>query len=244
VPAPYYLTWLLDHKTKQDTFAKSLTQKISVHFAVIPTHRIDMKEATGECNVYWSEDDVLNGNWIVMPTLRIAKLHHICKDSGRRVFITANSKLVCEHGECASSIGSWVSAEQRASLEGKDTPPRNSICDCSNTDGMHWTKSMPEPKVTVDPPADTLFDVLDCLDTHKVVVRGHALRHIPHTCGTSALFVSQKGGLLCCRHGHSLNVLRAMQNGKPTKFRGGVCRCRPCAPPRRVLGLQKPSIVR
>ena len=210
----------------------------------ISTQSMEMIEAIGDTNVYWSETDVADGKWIVMPNLRVAKLHHICKDSGRRVFITANSKLVCEHGECASSIGSWVSAEQRANLEGKDAPPRNSICDCSNTDGMHWTKSMPKPITAVDPPADTLFGVLDWLDTHKVVVRGHTLRHIPHTCNASALFVSQKGGLLCCRHGHSLNVLRAMHSGKPTKFRGGVCRCCPSAPPRRVLGLQKPRVVR
>jgi len=81
---------------------------------------MEMIEAIGDTNVYWSEADVAGGKWIVMPNLRVAKLHHICKDSGRRVFITANSKLVCEHGECASSIGSWVSAEQRANLEGKD----------------------------------------------------------------------------------------------------------------------------
>ena len=203
-----------------------------------------MEQARGENNVYWSEDDIKSGKWIVMPNLRVAKLHHIREECGRRVFITTDGKLVCEHGECASSIGSWVSAEQRANVESEDAPPRKSICDCSNTDGMHWTKGMPKPIVAIDPPADTLFGVLNSLDTHKVLVRGHALRHVPHTCDASALFVSQKGGLLCCRHGHSLNVLRAMHSGKTTKFRGGICHCCPQTPPRRVLGLKKPRVLR
>ena len=205
---------------------------------------IDVQVLVDEKPVYWSEADIQDGKWIVMPNLRVAKLHHTREDSGRRVFITTNGKLVCEHGECASSIGSWVSAEQRAHLDGDAPPPRNSICDCGNTDGMHWTKNMSKPLVDITPPSETLFGVLDSLDTHRVTVRGHTLRHVPHTCGASALFVSQKGGVLCCRHGHSLNVLRGMRNGKPGKVRGGPCCCRPHAPPRRVLGLKKPKVVR
>ena len=205
---------------------------------------VDVQRVVDEKPVYWSEADIQDGRWIVMPNLRVAKLHNVREDSGRRVFITMNGKLVCEHGECASSIGSWVSAEQRAHLDGDAPPPRNSICDCGNTDAMHWTKNMPKPLVEINPPSDTLFGVLDSLDTHSVTVRGHMLRHVPHTCGASALFVSQKGGVLCCRHGHSLNVLRGIRSGKPSKVRGGPCCCCSYAPPRRVLGLKKPKVVR
>ena len=185
---------------------------------------------------YWSDADVRAGKWIVMPNTRLAKVHHVC--NGRKVFITNNGKLVCEHGEVSSSISSWVSTEQRAKSAGVDPPPRNSTCNCANTDGLHWTKEMPEPLVSIDPPSDTLFGVLNELDTFKVVVRGHDLRHVPHTNGNAALFVSEKGGVLCCRHGHSLNVLRAMQEGKTIRFRGGVCGCCVKKPPRRV-GLLK-----
>ena len=185
---------------------------------------------------YWSDADVRAGKWIVMPNTRVAKLHHVC--NGRKVFITNNGKLVCEHGEVSSSISSWVSTEQRAKSAGVDPPACNSTCNCANTDGLHWTKEMPEPLVSIDPPSDTLFGVLNELDTFKVVVLGHDLRHVPHTNGNAALFVSEKGGVLCCRHGHSLNVLRAMQEGKTIRFRGGVCGCCVKKPPRRV-GLLK-----
>lgn len=191
-----------------------------------------------EKNVYWSASDISAGKWIVMPNLRIARLHHV-SDSGRNVFITTNGKLVCEHGECASSIGSWVSTEQAALLAGDEQPSRHSPCDCSNTDGMHWTKAMPQALVCLDPPANSLYDMLGALGTCTVMVRGRALRHVPHTCSTSALFVSPKGGMLCCRHGHSLNVLKNIQKGTPTKFRGGVCSCNVKRPPRRVLGFKQ-----
>ena len=128
---------------------------------------------------YWSDADVQAGKWIVMPNTRVAKLHHVC--NGRKVFITSDGKLVCEHGEVSRSIWSWITAEQRAKSAGIEPPPHNSACDCANTDGLHWTKEMPESLVSIDPPSDTLFGVLNELDTGKVVVRGHALRHVPHT---------------------------------------------------------------
>ena len=193
---------------------------------------------TCEETTYWSEADVKAGKWIVLPNTRVAKLHHLCGE--RKVFITTDGKLVCEHGEVSSSICSWMSAEQRAKGAGIESPPRNSACDCANTDGLHWTKEMPKPLVSLDPPADTLFGILNELGTCRVTVRGHALRHVPHTNGTAALFVSEKGGLLCCRHGHSLNVLRAMHAGKIKKYRGGACDCCIKKPPRRI-GLLKPK---
>jgi hypothetical protein len=35
--------------------------------------------------------------------------------------------------------GSWVSAEQAAQRVGEQPFSRNGICDCQNTDGMHWS---------------------------------------------------------------------------------------------------------
>ena len=86
-------------------------------------------------HVYWTDDEIQAGKWIVLPNLRVARLHHLSGD--RRVFITTDGKLVCEHGECSSSICSWLSAEQRARKEGVELPQRNSACDCENTDGLH-----------------------------------------------------------------------------------------------------------
>eukprot|EP00966_Prymnesium_polylepis_P081763 1893746-Prymnesium_polylepis.2 len=69
-------------------------------------------------HMYWIESDIKDGKWVVLPTMRVAKLHHVT-DSVRKVFVTPAGKLVCEHGECASSTGSWVSAEQAAQLVGE-----------------------------------------------------------------------------------------------------------------------------
>ena len=96
------------------------------------------KDIPGSGQTYWSESDVEDGKWVVLPTMRVARLHHVT-DCGRKVFITPAGKLICEHGECASSIGSWVSAEQAAQRVGEQPFSRNGICDCQNTDGMHWS---------------------------------------------------------------------------------------------------------
>ena len=61
----------------------------------------------GKGHTYWNESDIKDGKWVVLPTMRVARLHHVT-DCGRKVFVTPAGKLVCEHGECASSIGSWV----------------------------------------------------------------------------------------------------------------------------------------
>ena len=164
--------------------------------------------------------------------MRVARLHHFTEE--RRVFVTSDAKLLCEHGELASSIGSWLSKEQRAMRDGLEPPPRNSVCDCQNTDGLHWTKEMPGPRDSVAPPASTLYGVLEALDAFKVEVRGRPLRQVPHTSGDDALFVSRKGGVLCCRHGTSLSALRGMRAGKIVKARGEPCGCCVAQPPRRV----------
>ena len=121
----------------------------------------------GEKITYWSDSDVKAGKWIILPTTRVAKLHHLCGE--RKVFITTDGKLVCEHGEVSSSICSWISTERRAEAAGVKPPPRNSVCDCANTDGLHWTKEMPKPLTNPNPPATTLFGVLKELETSKVV---------------------------------------------------------------------------
>ena len=45
--------------------------------------------------MYWTDDDVLNGKLIYMPTGRIAMLHRVEAD-GRKVFITPTGSLLCE----------------------------------------------------------------------------------------------------------------------------------------------------
>lgn len=181
--------------------------------------------------VYWSDADVLAGKPIWMPTGRVASLHRVEPD-GRRIFITPSAQLLCEHGERPSTILSWVAKEARAVQEGEEPPTRNSLCDCLNTDGLYYTKSKPQPPPEELPPTPlSLFSFLEELDTQKVSVHGRVQRHVPHTTGNKAMYLTQKGGLFVCQHAHTLSTLRKMRKVRccgtaMPKFRnGGMCDC-------------------
>lgn len=182
-------------------------------------------------SVYWSEKDVLSGKRIYMSTGRIASLHRVEPD-GRRIFITPSAQLLCEHGERPSTILSWISKEAHAKQEGVPAPLRTSPCGCLNTDGMYFTKAKPIPTPEELPPAPTsLFTFLEELDTRKIVVQGRISRHVPHTTGNKAMFLTMKGGQFVCRHAHTLATLRKMRKARcagaasAPKFRGGMCHC-------------------
>ena len=196
-----------------------------------------------ECSnreTYWSDQDVLDGKLILMPTLRLAKLHRIEPD-GRRVFITPTSQLVCVHGECSSTLTSWIGRETKAANEGLVAPTRPSNCDCLNTDGLYHTKAKPMPSTLPEMPA-SLFAYLEEIDTDKIVIHGRLSRHVPHTVGDKRMYLSQRGGHFVCKHAHSLSILRQMQKsrvgGVQKKFQGGMCDCKlDCLPQR--SGLKK-----
>ena len=194
-------------------------------------------EGTTECKeiayppaVYWTRDDVLSRKMIYMPTGRIARLLRVEPD-GRLVMITPEGKILCEHGECSSTILSWIGAEKAARSKGEEPPPRKSACDCENTDGLYHSKSKPRPPDEELPPQpDSLYSFLsDNLSTHELKVAGRSMRHVPHTTGKKAMYLTQKGGNFVCKHAHSLVVLRKMRKarsaGTTGRFRGGMCDC-------------------
>ena len=49
----------------------------------------------------------------LLPSMQFGTLHHVEPD-GKQVFITANKKLVCPHGECSSTILFWLREERLA----------------------------------------------------------------------------------------------------------------------------------
>ena len=177
---------------------------------------------------YWTEEEVLSGKLVLLPTLRLARLHRVEAD-GRRVFITPQSKLLCEHGECPSTILSWINREAQAAAAGEAAPARSSCCNCLNTDGLYHTQSKPAPaEAPASPPS--LFAFLEELNTHKSIVNGRVARHVPHTHGNGAMYLSQKGGHFVCKHHHTLATIRKMRKarsgcGPAIKFRGGECNC-------------------
>ena len=50
-----------------------------------------MGEHDSSKHVYWTDDEIEAGKWIVLPNLRVARLHHLSGD--RRVFITTDGKV-------------------------------------------------------------------------------------------------------------------------------------------------------
>ena len=97
---------------------------------------------------------------------------------------------------------------------------------------MYYTKAkpMPTPEELPSPPP-SLFSFLEELGTQRIVVRGRTSRHVPHTTGKKAMYLTMKGGQFVCRHAHTLATLRKMRKvrsaGATTpKFRnGGMCHC-------------------
>ena len=178
---------------------------------------------------YWTEMEVLSGKLIMMPTMRLARLHRI-EPYGKRVFVTPQSKLLCEHGECPSTILSWINREAHAAAAGVMAPKRSSSCNCLNTNGLYYPR-----RGSIEPPASppSLFTYLERLNTHKSIVNGRIARHVPHTHGSRAMYLTQKGHFVCCHH-HTLATIRKMRKVRAghgagtepaTKFRGGECNC-------------------
>ena len=149
-------------------------------------------------------------------------------------------------GERPSTILSWVAKEaQRAHAAGapnegdgggQDVGGESeirvlSLCTCVNTDCMYWTtKANPKPS-ELPPMPTSLYSFLEDLDTEQIVVKGRAARHVPHTTGRKAMYLTQKGGHFVCRHAHTISTLRKMAKARKCgnvvmpKFSGGVCDC-------------------
>jgi hypothetical protein len=123
---------------------------------------------------YWTPPDIANRELIILKTRRLAKLYRVNSD-GRMVFITPTALLLCEHGECAPAITSWVIRETQAELDGLATPKRESTCNCLNTDGMYFTEAKPDMR--------GIFSFLEGPGTKKLVVHGRVARHVPRMAG-------------------------------------------------------------
>lgn len=159
----------------------------------------------------------------LLPTLQFGRLYSTQSD-GRKIFITPNSLLVCEHGERASTILHWLSAEKKAKQAGLPIPARGgtrglSTCDCKSTEGLNV-----KINDTVCAPAApaSLFSFLEECNTEQVMVKGTAARRIPHLSGPTFLM---SNGRRCCRHGASRKSLIKKQRTDRPSSRLPVCGC-------------------
>ena len=69
------------------------------------------------------------GERVLLPCFKLGFLVRVEPD-GRKVFKDEDSNLVCEHGERASTIHSFLHQEKLAKQNGLPIPARSSECTC------------------------------------------------------------------------------------------------------------------
>jgi len=160
----------------------------------------------------------------LLPSMRFGKLYSTMAD-GKKIFLSTEGQLLCEHGELASTISFWTSMEKRAKIDGTEPPPRGgfqtpSICDCMTTEGMHG-KIEDDVYLPVKP--SSLFEFLESSDAEVIKVKGRDARRIPHT--DSPVFVSTIG-TLTCRDGASRRSLIKKSKTQLESKRLPTCGCK------------------
>ena len=160
----------------------------------------------------------------LLPSLRFGRLHTTMAD-GKKIYLSTDGQLLCEHGELPSTILYWTSMEKRAEIDGVKPPPRGgfqtpSICDCMTTEGMHCKL---EDNVRLPVKPSSLFQFLESNGAECVKVKGRDARRIPYVSGPT--FVSTVG-TLTCRHGASRRSLIKKTKTQTESKRLPNCGCK------------------
>ena len=160
---------------------------------------------------------------VLLPSMRFGRLYNELAD-GKKVFLTTERQLVCEHGELSSNISFWVATEKKAKLNGLCPPPRGghhkSACDCQTTEGLNVT--LPESILPPSKPS-SLFEFLETSGAEMIKVKGRDARRIPYT--NDAAFVSTVGQVTC-RHGASRRSLIKKERSEMESKRLPKCGCK------------------
>lgn len=158
---------------------------------------------------------------VLLPSMRFGRLYSTAVD--KKIYLSTEGQLLCEHGELASTISFWTSIEKRAKLDGVEPPPRGgiqtpSICDCTTTEGMNG--KLPD-NINLPSKPHSLFEFLESQDAEVVRIKGRDARRIPYAPGPT--FVSTIG-TLTCRHGVRRRAL--IQRERSVDVRRPSCGCK------------------
>jgi len=162
-------------------------------------------------------------NTLLLPAMQFGREYSTLPD-GKKVYLTTTGKLVCEHGECSSTICYWLAIEKKAAGQGNPCQPRGgsrglSACDCQTTEGLN-TKLCGDILPPAPPPS--LFAFLEDQGEELTVIKGREARRIPHLQGP--VFITSTGKL-CCRHGASRQSLIIKQRTTSPSRRLPTCGC-------------------
>lgn len=154
--------------------------------------------------------------WTVTPSLRVATFSHTNKFGGDVLLETDLKTKLCIHGETSSTIRTWCQTEAKARKEGKEPPPRPSVCDCTHTHGLqnHTLTRPPTPPVCV-------YDVLAANEAHELNV-GEELPALK--IGDEDIYMSVSGQIYCAHKTRLAPITKAL---RPYVFKskGGACQC-------------------
>ena len=160
----------------------------------------------------------------LLPSMRFGRLYSTMAD-GKKIYVSTEGQLLCEHGELSSTISFWTSVEKRAKIDGTKPPPRGgfqtpSICTCQTTEGLNGKI---EDDVCLPVKPSSLFEFLESNSAECVTVKGRDARRIPHVSGPA--FVSTVG-TVTCRHGASRRSLIKKTKTQTESKRLPTCGCK------------------
>lgn len=170
----------------------------------------------------WDPKTAQPGQVVLMPTYRFACLHAEEED-GRRTFVTAQGTLLCEHGEKACTINSWLHRERQAERSGKAPSPRDSICDCKTAERL-WATAPPRTEVAQLPAS--LYEHLCETGAPMMLHKGREARRMPWSGGVHLTTM----GKLVCTHGLSLATIADKRRVAESRR----CACKPWSFPKRA----------
>ena len=151
--------------------------------------------------------------------------------SDQPIFVDSCGHLCCMHGERASTIMSWVTAERENAENALVRPSR---CSCENIDGLLSAYSIAEEQWPKK--GGSLYKLLGFLGTEEANVNTRPQRYALTTHAGVQIWV-QPAGTLVCKHGNTKKTLiKVATKGDACKFRSSrIIKCA-CALsiPRRV----------
>ena len=139
--------------------------------------------------------------------------------SGCDVFVDVGGHVLCQHGERAATIESWMKKEAVDA-----TFVRNSVCDCKNVDGLHTKYAVPAESLPTQPTRAALFPLLGELGCEEMCVRGRPQRLAYRNKACGEVWI-QPSGAPVCPHGNSSRVLATIRKGDKKHRSNSVVKC-------------------
>ena len=150
------------------------------------------------------------GSPVVLASGRLCRQVAVNR-SDKPVYVDAQGKLTCHHGERSPSIMYWI-AKERSDPNYK----RPSVCDCANVDGLLTDYSYDPPAPHPNPQVP-LYQLLRELGAEEKVIHSRPQRKVLGS-GDSETWV-QPSGTIVCAHGNTRHTVERMKADPSMRFK-------------------------